>query len=46
VVIEGTYGALGGVATMDVGMRQLEINVRGIQKLLQRSCGFIFKTLQ
>jgi hypothetical protein len=46
VVLEGTYGAPGGVATMDVGRRQLEINVRGVQKLWQRSCAFIVGALQ
>jgi hypothetical protein len=46
VVLEGTHGALGGVSTMDVGRRQLEINVRGVQKLLQRFCGFIVEALQ
>jgi hypothetical protein len=46
VILECSNGTLGGVATMNMRRRQLEIEVRADKKLLQGACGFIVEALQ
>jgi hypothetical protein len=45
VVLECSNGTLGGVAMMNMWMRQLEIDVRGDDKFLQGVSRFIVEAM-